>query len=328
MNPEAQWYYEMSGSRQGPVSTEHILSLRRGGVIGDSTLVWSTGFSAWMPFAQSELASQIAASAPAAQASHATSFPPPAPAGMTPYRPRQIQTRPGYRLSIRSTLSRAWGVLKSRFWPIIGVSLLSMIMISVASQLFLPVFFLTLPLMAGLFWYLLMYMRGNEPNTEMLFEGFRRQFKPLAILNLIISGIGMAITIPVAALLVGGIFAIFGVENHQEPNPTVLFGVIGASLLVYFFLLLAYSFLGIVGVLASMLVLDGEIPVKQALSMSWQVVKSQWFRFLLFLAAVFAMTFIGVLALYVGSFIAMALSLVAYVVIYEDAFCDTTEAAQ
>ncbi len=328
MNPETQWYYEMGGSRQGPVSTEHLLSLRRGGVIGDSTLVWSEGFSAWTPFAQSELASQIAASAPAAQASHATSFPPPAPAGMTPYRPRQIQTRPGYHLSIRSTLSRAWGILKSRFWPILGVSLLSMLMISVASQLFLPVFFLTLPLMAGLFWYLLTHIRGKEPNTEMLFEGFRRQFKPLAILNLIIAGIGVAISIPVVALLVGGIFMVLGVGGNQEPNPAVLFGVIGASLLVYFFLLVACSFLGIVGVLASMLVLDGEIPVKQALSMSWQVVKSQWFRFLLFIGAIVAMTFIGVLALYVGSFIAMALSLVAYAVIYEDAFGDAPQAAE
>ncbi len=44
-----QWYYEQSGQQVGPVSHATLQELMQSGAIGDETLVWSGGMTAWAP---------------------------------------------------------------------------------------------------------------------------------------------------------------------------------------------------------------------------------------------------------------------------------------
>lgn len=47
-----QWYYAISGQRQGPVTQEEFDQLIRDGVIRPETLVWKQGMMTWLPYSQ------------------------------------------------------------------------------------------------------------------------------------------------------------------------------------------------------------------------------------------------------------------------------------
>lgn len=55
-NTEAsQWYYELRGTRNGPVSEEKIVSLIEANVINYDTQVWRDGFQDWKRISETEL---------------------------------------------------------------------------------------------------------------------------------------------------------------------------------------------------------------------------------------------------------------------------------
>lgn len=54
----AEWYYAVSGSREGPVSAEQISELSRAGTIRGDSLVWREGMAEWIRFDQSEFGSE------------------------------------------------------------------------------------------------------------------------------------------------------------------------------------------------------------------------------------------------------------------------------
>ena len=52
---QAEWYYEISGERKGPLPASDILNLYRAGIIQRETLVWKQGYPDWRPLSQSGL---------------------------------------------------------------------------------------------------------------------------------------------------------------------------------------------------------------------------------------------------------------------------------
>ena len=47
---DADWFYEIKGERQGPVTGEELQALRNAGTIGDTNLVWEEGMVDWVAF--------------------------------------------------------------------------------------------------------------------------------------------------------------------------------------------------------------------------------------------------------------------------------------
>lgn len=47
MQNQRQWYYEVQGSAQGPISDNELLSLAQRGIVVDSTLVWTQQLGNW-----------------------------------------------------------------------------------------------------------------------------------------------------------------------------------------------------------------------------------------------------------------------------------------
>jgi hypothetical protein len=204
-----------------------------------------------------------------------------------------------------------------------GCFALTSLILSVASQFFLPIFFLMYPLMGGLCWYILQRLRGRATNIEMLFEGFRRQFGPLAILNLIIIGVGTVAFIFLFVLIGGGIFLIAaGVPGLEErlQDPLAISGVIGGSVFLFFLLSVPFFILGQVGNFATLLILDCGLEAGAAMSLGWTATRPFVLKLVVFLLLNTFLTFVGMLALYVGVFITGAWATIALVYLYEDAF--------
>lgn len=316
---EAIWFYEVGGERRGPVSGGEILERRDRGELHGATLVWREGLADWIPFSASELAKQ---GGPPALPQRLVG-PPPVPRSAQPFVPREARQRAGFRPRVRDCHGRAWDLLKGRFWPLVGCFALVSLLYGAASQFYLPVFFLTYPLMGGLFWYILRHLRGKPVSIDLLFEGFRRQFAPLAIMNLIVAGIGMVFFLVLAALVAVlvavGIVEGTAFESRLE-NPIFVTGLVGVSFAAFALLMAPLLILAQVGNFAALLILDCGLKAGEALSMAWNLTKAHLFKILVFAVLNAALTCAGLLALYFGVFITGAWASIALVYLYEDAF--------
>lgn len=56
---EKEWFYEMKGSRNGPVTQTEICGLIKNGAIGYGNLVWKKGYPDWLKLEHSELKSYL-----------------------------------------------------------------------------------------------------------------------------------------------------------------------------------------------------------------------------------------------------------------------------
>lgn len=327
MSTDPAWFYESNGERVGPVSAGEILSHYQNGSIRAETLVWRAGLGNWIPFSASELASAGPPPVPAIPAIPPlpAAGPPPVPAGITPFVPRAAALRPGFQPQLRYSFGRAWTLLTANFWPIVGCLTLTTLILSVASQFFIPVFFLTYPLMAGLYWYLLRQVRGESATVELLFEGFRRQFGPLAIVNLIVVGISMvAMTVLIILMAAGGVFMAGGLsalEGNIE-NPAAFAALFGGFFILIFLFSLPLMILNLVGTFASILILDCGLEAKASMSLAWVAIRPFLFKFLIFMVATAFLSMAGTIVFFVGMLVTGAWASVALVYLYEDAFGD------
>jgi hypothetical protein len=330
MNTDPTWFYESDGERVGPVDGGEILNHYRSGTLRADTLVWREGLENWIPFSASELASAGPPPVPAG-AGVLSPAPPPVPALFESFVPRPAALRPGYSPQIRSSFGRAWTLMTANFWPIVGCFTLTTLILSIAGQFFIPVFFMMYPLLGGLYWYLLRQVRGQSATMEMLFEGFRRQFGPLAIVNLIVVGISMAAVI-LLMLVIGLGAAVFAAGNPEFKgnieNPAAVVAVFGGVFFVSFLFTIPLMILSQVGSFATILILDCGLQAKESMSLAWVAVRPFLLKFTLFMVATALLTFAGMIALYVGMFVTGAWASVALVYLYEDAFGDGPSAAR
>jgi hypothetical protein len=323
MNADPIWFYEQQGERRGPVSRDELFARLSAGEITPATLVWREGLADWIPFSSSELASV------ATTGKTPPPMPPvlsPAPTAMPrppiPFTPRAARLRPGFQPRLRHTYGRAWNSLTTRFWPLVGCFALSSILLGVASQFYAPIFFLMFPLMGGLYWYNLLHLRGEAGSVETLFEGFRRQFGPLAILNLISTGISLVlIIVPMILLIAGLIFGAQMIDRGDQP-PGLGFGIMLGAMLLFFILCLPILIVSMVGNLATLLSLDCGLTARESLSLAWVATKPHLVKITLFMITNAALSMLGFIALYFGMFITGAWSTLAFVQLYEDAFGD------
>lgn len=54
-HPNVSWYYSIKGERKGPLPANNILQLYQTGAIKPETLVWTQGFTGWIPLSKSGL---------------------------------------------------------------------------------------------------------------------------------------------------------------------------------------------------------------------------------------------------------------------------------
>lgn len=188
------------GKQYGPVTVDQVREWITSGRANGQTMAQRDGDADWKPLAQiPEFAEAFSASA--------TPPPPPSAPASAPLFPESTAnadqvTRDALARSVEINVGhcfgRAWVLLKSDFWPIVGISALILLVSSAAHGL------LNGPLFGGLLWYFLRKIRRQPAGINDAFAGFTgfaTPFLPL-FLGALVSGVLAALGL-LACLLPG-----------------------------------------------------------------------------------------------------------------------------
>ena len=252
---------------------------------------------------QVKTAVETITSSPSAQTKGTAAAPPesPAPPLEATALTEQILAR-DFDLNIGDCLRRGWELVKSDFWPIVGVTALVLALVWAASSSE-PMFnykregfhattsllgvLLGGPLMGGLYLFFLKKIRGQPARVETAFAGFSSCFVQLFLASFVshvLLGMGfLCLVLPFIYLLVAWIFTL-------------------------------------------PLVIDKHIEFWPAMQLSRKTVSKHWWKLLGFGIVLVLFNLLGVLLLCVGVFFTFPISLAALMYAYEDIF-STTEAS-
>lgn len=198
-----------------------------------------------------------------------------------------------YVLDIKSCLRRGWALVKSDFWPLVGITALILALLSAVSS-FGEVsrsvgglhfntsvlgILLCGPLLGGLYLYFLKKIRGEPVRVETAFSGFSTP-----LLHLILASFvrGMLTMLGFLCLILPGVF-----------------------LFVAWFFTLP-------------LVIDKRLDFWPAMRVSLKTITRHWWKFLGFLLVLALVNLVGLLLCFVGVFVTLPISFAALMYAYED----------
>jgi tRNA A-37 threonylcarbamoyl transferase component Bud32 len=204
-----------------------------------------------------------------------------------------------YQLNIGHCLRRAWKLVKSNFWPLVGITALILTLLSAVSSSDKAVaagtgghvnvnlggiaIFLMGPLMGGLSFLFLKLIRGESWGLETAFSGFKNKE---VFLQLLLAGF-------VTYLLIGLGFLCL-----------ILPGI---------YLLVSWKF-------TEILVIDKRIKFWPAMALSRKIIARHWGKFFILSLCFLLIDIIGLLCLGVGLFVAVPINIAALMYAYEDIF--------
>jgi predicted Ser/Thr protein kinase len=217
--------------------------------------------------------------------------------------PPDVLTR-DFSLDIGSCLRRGWELVRSDFWPLVGITALGVALFGAIgaagsgtedsrgnrdSSPMAWIFYLLIkgPLVAGLQLYFLHKIRGRRATIETAFSGFRSQ----RYLHLFLAGF-----------------------------VTTTLNSIG-----YFFLVLPGIYLTIAWTFTLALVIDKQLHFWSAMELSRKVVTRHWWMFFIFALVLTLLKFAGLLAFLVGLFLTLPVAVAALMYAYEDVFSSGKE---
>ena len=247
--------------------------------------------------------------------------PPPAMAPAEPVDPRSLAAGLIARaapLDVFGCLARSFELWKANFFPLVGITLLVLVVQVMANLVPLLGLFSSLCLngvfSGGLYYYYLGKMRGEPRQAGDAFAGFSLSFVPLMLTSLLITGVIFALMF----LFFGSWFFLIlaaALHHHagalpETPSGPMLLGLLAGSLAI-FYLSISWSF-------AFVLVLDKGLGPWTALEVSRRVITKQWFRvfFTLFFGGILAM--LGLVGLIIGVLFTLPLTFGTLLYAYED----------
>lgn len=214
-------------------------------------------------------------------------------------------------LDIGSCLSRGWTFYKSDFWPILGVTLLTYLILGVvpAGQ-----FFAAGLGMAGLYYYYLGKMRGQKRQLSDIFVGLSRMTGPLIIGNLALAGLIFAIVL--AAVLLWAILLL----TAQVVMPHHAFGVVLVAplLLTGLACFIAMAYLTITLSFMFPLIIDKNLGWRDAMTVSRRVIHAQFWRYLGLMLVLWLLSLAGLMLCIVGVYFVIPLMVASIAHAYED----------
>ena len=308
MNEKNSWFYERDGAKIGPVSQTEIRSLISSSSIGKETLVWREGMEDWAKAAETEFFGPPPVPAPV------TGPPPVIPPVGGVFLPRKVMFNPDYNFSIGSVLAKAWRLLISDFWPIVGFYAVAYMIFSMVTSFYITLLVASYPVMGGYIYYSLLRLRGEKGDFENLIDGFRRRLGSLIVLPLFV--MTPFLILLSSYLFVAFFWTIHSSERESNFNGTVFWiiglAIVGISLLVIVLTVLTW--------LATLLCLDCDIGWKEAMGHAWRGFKRRPFKLCIFSALSFILCNIGMLFFFVGVFVSGAWTTIAFSYIYEAMF--------
>ncbi len=359
------WYYAHENKPVGPVEDEAFERLVSAGAIQPETLVWQEGMPNWQPLSAvrptatrkiglRQPGESLAPTGPVTCSQCGKTFPPDevirienhwvcagckpifvqrfkegvgvsgAPAD--PQALVQAVLASGRRIEIGRCISRAWELLKSNFWPMVGTTLLVYLaMMACGVVPFLGgiiQLILQGPLMAGLYWYHLKLVRGEEATVKDGFAGFGPRFVP-TMLTQIVSGILVGVCliplIVVVVILVLGLGGVHSGADFRQMLTTRMPMVIGAAALLVVSMA-AMMYLTVCWMFALILAMDRGLNFWPAMTVSRKVVSRQWWRMFGLVMVAGLVGASGVILCGIGALATFPMVFSAVMVAYDDLF--------
>jgi hypothetical protein len=308
------------GKEYGPATADQIRSWIAAGRANLDTKAKAVGSEEWRRLGDY---AEFSSPPPLPSAAPAISVPPSAPERVTgPVDARTFAAELSARaapLDVFGCLGRSFELWKSHFLPLVGVTLLIVVLQVVAGLIPILGFFAGLLLngvfYGGLYYYYLGLMRGQPRTAGDAFAGFTKALGPLMLANVLITfltlGLGLIFFGPWLFTLFREVIAAQN-AGGVPPVPT------GASLLGFAVGMLAMLFVSVCWVFTFPLIIDRGLGPWTAMSVSMRVVTKQWFRvfFVMLLAGILAM--LGMIALLIGMLLTLPLLFGAILYAYED----------
>jgi uncharacterized protein (TIGR03435 family) len=185
-----------------------------------------------------------------------------------------------YTLDIGSCLHRGWALVRSNFWPVVGVTALILLLRAAAFSALIGIV-VSGPLMGGLCLYFLKKIRGEPAGVGTTFSGFSIAFLPLFLASLV-----------KAVLTTAGFFCL------------ILPGI---------YLAVAWTF-------TLALVIDKRLGFWPAMRLSRKTISKHWWKFFGFIIVLSLIKMAGMLVFFVGSLVTAPVALAALMYAYEDIF--------
>jgi tRNA A-37 threonylcarbamoyl transferase component Bud32 len=192
-----------------------------------------------------------------------------------------------YTLDIGSCLHRGWALVRSNFWPVVGITVLLLFLRYAAFAALVGVV-ISGPLMGGLCLYFLKKIRGEQAGVGTAFSGFSSAFLPLFLASLV----------------------------------TTLFTTAG-----FFCLLLPGIYLAVAWTFTLALVIDKRLGFWPAMRLSRKMISKHWWKFFGFIIVLSLIKMAGMLVFVVGSLVTAPVALAALMYAYEDIFGATRKPA-
>src|SRR6266700_4231950 len=185
-----------------------------------------------------------------------------------------------YVLDIGSCLSRGWALVRSDFWPVVGITALILLLLQAACSTAIGLV-VGGPLMGGLWLYYLKRIRCEAAALDTAFSGFRLAFAQLLLAGLV----------------------------------TFLLTLLG-----FICLILPGIYLLVVWMFALALVVDNRLDFWPAMELSRKVISKRWWKFLGFWLVLLLINVVGLVPFGLGLLITVPISLAATMYAYEEVF--------
>lgn len=267
------------------------------------------------------VASEGAIPAPVAPlAAPAAGFTPAPPQG-TPAEIAAAMIARSRGLDVFSCLSRSFDLWKENLLPLVGVTLLSMVVQMILG--FIPLvslvntFFLAGVFTGGLHYYYLGRMRGQNREVGDIFSGFSKAFGKLGLTTLVMMSLIIAAMLPFFGPLFLAMFKLAAANQGAGATPQIptmsvaMIALTCIGIIPVTYLAVSWSF-------AYTLVIDQGLGPWTALEVSRRVITKRWFSMLGLMICGSILMLMGLLVLIVGVFFAMPIVLGAMLYAYED----------
>jgi hypothetical protein len=268
----------IDGLQYGPVSAEQIKQWIAAGRADAETRAQEEGSIDWKPLFQlSEFADAF--SSKAAPAPPQLDVPPPLAETRVTALEKSVAERKT-SIDVGSCLGRAWDLLMSDLWTIIGITALVWLALTVTHTVHVGLL-VTGPLLGGLYFYYLKKIRGHPAELQDAFAGFTLSFVQLMLASLV------SFLLTVLGLLI--------------------------CLIPGIYLAVTWSF-------ALPLVIDKRLGFWEAMELSRKAVDKRWWSVAWLLLVCGLINVGGSLLCCVGIFFTLPLTMIATTYAYEDVF--------
>ncbi|MDB6113559.1 MAG: hypothetical protein JWQ62_504 [Lacunisphaera sp.] len=219
-------------------------------------------------------------------------------------------------LDVFGCLGQSFELWKANFLPLVGVTLLIVLIQSVASMIplfgFISGFFLNGVFYGGLYYYYLGKARSEPREVSDAFAGFTRAFVPLMLATVISTLLIFAVMTPFFAPIF--LFILKAALSGHPGTPPELSVVAVCSILLG---LIPLLYLSVSWIFTFILVLDKGLGPWTAMEVSRRVVTKQWFRvfFVILLGSI--LTMLGLIGLIIGVIFTMPIVFGAVICAYE-----------